>query len=109
VDEINLNSGLDNLFRAYRSACPDPDPSVNFMPELWAKIETRQASTTIFNRLAKGLVTAALGASVIMGLISASYNQPIIANDGSYMQVLAADHVSDLEPFQVERISDLEQ
>jgi hypothetical protein len=42
------------------------------MPELWAKIEARQASTTIFNRMAKALVTAALGASVVMGLLSAS-------------------------------------
>ena len=100
---------LDDLFRAYRNACPDPEPSVNFMPELWAKIEAREACSTIFNRVAKTLVTAALGASVIMGLISASYSQPGAAYDGSYIQALAADHVSDLGPFQVERISDLEQ
>jgi len=44
-----------------------------------------------------------------MGLMSASYNQPGPSYEGSYIQALAADRVSDLGPFQVERISDLEQ
>ena len=104
-----IDSRLDDLFHAYREACPDPEPSVNFMPAMWAKIEAREASSTVFNRIARALVTAALGASVIMGLMSASYNKPGPAYDGSYIQALAADHVSDFEPFQVERISDLEQ
>ena len=105
----NSEAQLDNLFHAYRQACPDPEPSVNFMPEMWAKIEAREASSTVFNRLAKMLVTAALGASVVMGLLSASYNQPAPTYEGSYVQALAADRVSELEPLQVERISELEQ
>jgi hypothetical protein len=100
---------LDSLFHAYRQACPDPEPSVNFMPEMWAKIEAREASGTVFNRLAKMLVTAALGASVVMALLSAAWNQPAPTYEGSYIQALAADHASDLEPLQVERISELEQ
>ena len=100
---------LDDLFHAYREACPDPEPSVNFMPAMWAKIEAREASGTIFSRLAKGLVTAALGASVLMGLLSASSSQPVTTPEGSYVQALAADHASTLEPLQVERISELEQ
>lgn len=111
--DTGLNAHLDSLFHAYRQACPDPEPSVNFMPELWAKIEARQASTTIFNRMAKALVTAALGASVVMGLLSASYTYtpppPAGANDGSFLQALENDHVRDLEPLQIERISELEQ
>ena len=44
-----------------------------------------------------------------MGLMSASYNQPAGAPyEGTYIQALAAEHVSDLEPLQVERISELE-
>jgi hypothetical protein len=98
------------MFHAYRDACPDPEPSVNFMPEMWAKIEAREASGTIFNRVAKALVTAALSASVVMGLLSSSYSQPAgLSYEGSYVQALTADHVSDLEPLQVERISELEQ
>jgi hypothetical protein len=101
---------LESLFAAWRQACPDPEPSVNFMPQMWAKIEARQASTTIFNRVAKALVTAALGASVVLGLLSSSYTPPPVAsNDGSYLQALTNDHVRDLEPLQLERISELEQ
>jgi hypothetical protein len=108
--DAELDARLNSLLHAYRQACPDPDPSVNFMPELWAKIETRHASTTIFNRMAKALVTAALGASVVLGLLSASYTPPpVSANDGSLLQVLANDHARDLEPLQIERISELEQ
>jgi len=108
--DAGANSHLDSLFHAYREACPDPAPSFNFMPEMWAKIEARQASSTIFSRMAKALVTAALGASVIMGLLSASYTPPpVSANDGSILQALANDHVRDLEPLQIERISELEQ
>ena len=109
--ENEYDRRLDDLFHAYRDACPDPEPSVNFMPEMWAKIEAREASSTVFNRLAKALVTAALGASVIMALLSASYSHQLAgsAYEGTYIQALAAAHVSDLEPLQVERISELEQ
>jgi len=105
-----MDARLDSLFHAYRQACPEPEPSVNFMPGLWAKIEARHASTTIFNRMAKALVTAALGASVVMGLLSASYTPPPAStNDGSLLQVVANDHAHELEPLQIERISELEQ
>jgi hypothetical protein len=108
--QSEVEARLNDLFQAYREACPDPQPSVNFMPAMWAKIEAREASTTVFSRVAKALVTAALGASVVMGLMSASYNQPAgTPYEGTYIQALAAEHVSDLEPLQVERISELEQ
>jgi hypothetical protein len=111
VSENEANAQLDALFRTFREATPDREPSVNFMPEMWAKIEAREASTTIFHRFAKALVTAALGASVVLGLLSWSSSQPAIpvTYEASYVQALAADRVSELEPLQVERISELEQ
>jgi hypothetical protein len=111
VNENEANAQLDALFCAFREATADPEPSVNFMPEMWAKIEARQASTTVFHRFAKALVTAALGASVVLGLLSYSSSRPAIPTtyEASYVQALAADHVSELEPLQVERISELEQ
>jgi len=30
---------LDALFTEYRSACPDPEPSADFMPAMWKRIE----------------------------------------------------------------------
>ncbi len=53
-----VNSGgpearLDDLFRAYRAACADPDASADFMPDMWARIEAREVSTNWFGRVAK--------------------------------------------------------
>src|SRR5580704_344769 len=65
---------LDELFRAYRHACPDPEPSVNFTPAMWARIEAREGSTNWFRRVAKTLVTAAVAATAILGLMVSSAN-----------------------------------
>ena len=50
---------MDALFRAYRQACPDPEASANFMPELWRRIEERQRSVFFLGRWARAFVTAA--------------------------------------------------
>lgn len=97
---------LDELFREYAMACPDPDPSVNFMPKVWAGIEAREASRNVFGRMAKALVTAALAASAILALlVSMNSNRPY---SGTFLQALTADHVSHLEPFHLDRISEME-
>lgn len=101
---------LDELFRAYRAACPEPEASVNFMPEIWAKIEARQISTNLFGRMAKALVTVALAATVVLGLVASVKQSNSAANyNGTYMEALTADHISSLEPLNLERISELEQ
>jgi hypothetical protein len=96
------SSHLDELFRAYREACPDVDPGVNFMPEMWSKIEAREVSATWFSRMAGALVTAALAACVILGLMASARNVQ------TYVEALQAEHASTLEPMSVERISYLE-
>jgi hypothetical protein len=58
---------LDALFRAFRD-CPTPEPSVNFMPTLWARIESRQRFAFSFRRMAGAFVTAALALSVALGV-----------------------------------------
>jgi len=58
---------LDALFQAFRD-CPTPEPSVNFMPNLWARIESRQSFSFSFRRIANAFVTAALALSVALGL-----------------------------------------
>jgi|SwirhisoilCB3_FD_contig_61_976657_length_843_multi_2_in_0_out_0_2 hypothetical protein len=62
---------LDALFRAYRAACPDRDPSANFMPELWKRIESRQTFTFSFRRMASAFVTAAVALTIAMGIYMA--------------------------------------
>jgi hypothetical protein len=101
-------SRLDEMFRAYRVACPDPDASANFMPNMWARIEAREVSRNWFGRVAKALVTAALAASVILGMMNSSRNQSTAFFNATFVEALRADHASTLEPLQLDRISELE-
>jgi hypothetical protein len=64
----NDDEKLDALFRAYRDACPDPEASVNFMPTLWARIDSRQTYLFSFRRMANAFVTAALALSIALGV-----------------------------------------
>jgi hypothetical protein len=81
---------LSALFAAYREACPDPEPSPNFTPEMWAKIEARQSFVHSLKRFAQGIVTAAAAASLVMGAYLYSpdpHSSPVYQN--SYLELLA--------------------
>jgi len=99
---------LDELFRAYLEACPNPEPGANFMPNIWARIEAREVSTNWFGRVAKTLVTAALAASLILGMLISSLNQSSAFFNATFVEALRADHASTLEPLHLDRISQLE-
>jgi hypothetical protein len=105
-------SRLDELFLAYRDACPTPEASVNFMPALWAGIEAREVNTNWFGHFAKGLVTAALAASVILGLMVSSKTPARNTSSAffnlSFVDAYSADRASALDPLDIERISYLE-
>ena len=58
---------LDALFQAFRD-CPTPEPGANFMPNLWAKIKSRQSFTFSFRRMTGAFVTAALALSIALGV-----------------------------------------
>jgi len=64
----NDEERLDALFRAYHAACPIPEASANFMPELWRKIESRKTVTFSFRRMASAFVTAAVALSIALGV-----------------------------------------
>jgi hypothetical protein len=102
---------LDELFRVYRAALDDngtAEASASFMPTMWARIEARENSTNWFGRVAKTLVTAALTASVILGIMIASINQSSAFFNATFVEALRADHASTLEPLHLDRISQLE-
>lgn len=105
--DTGKESRLNELFVVYREACVAPEADPGFMPALWARIESRERSDNVFGRMAKTLVTAALAASVLLSLMVGlqEANEPL---NGTYMEAVAADHVSDLEPFHLERISEIE-
>jgi len=83
---------LDAVFKAYRMACEPREASVNFMPELWEKIERAQNATFFFGRMARGFVTAAVALSLVLATIgfvsSDRQNSPVV--HGSYVEALAA-------------------
>jgi hypothetical protein len=64
----NEDEKLDALFRAYRDASPDPEASANFMPTLWARIDSRQTFLFSFRRMANAFVTAAVALSIALGV-----------------------------------------
>ena len=42
MNDDGIETKLDALFAEYRGAVPDQDGGVNFMPDLWQKIEARR-------------------------------------------------------------------
>jgi hypothetical protein len=89
------NAELDALFRAYRAACPDPDASVNFMPDLWRRIEERQRSAFFMGRWARALVTAAAVLSLGMAAYLYIPHGRTVFSVESYVEALAAGHAQD--------------
>jgi len=94
---------LNALFEAFRKACPDPEASPNFMPNLWMKIESRQRFSFSLTRMASAFVTAALAASLALGLyLSTPGNSGYYTQ--SYVEALSSqDNTADFfEPVHME-------
>jgi len=79
---------LDSLFREFAEACPDREPSANFMPQLWQQIEARQTYSFSFRRMANALVTAAVALSLILGIYEAMPRSSAYTGQ-SYIEALA--------------------
>jgi hypothetical protein len=89
-------ANLDALLQAYREACPDPEPSANFMPAIWQRIEERQRSLFFLGRWTRAFVTAAAVLSLGMAAylyIPQSHNSLVYVE--SYVEALAAGHALD--------------
>jgi len=86
---------LDNLFAQYKQAIPDPDPSVNFMPELWRKIESRQSFAVRVRKLTQVFVGAAAAVCLLFAMIEVIPGSTRPDVHGSYVDVLAASHPVD--------------
>lgn len=96
-DDQALPKDLQALLATYRQALPDPEPSYDFMPQLWSKIEARQSVTYSFGRLARGLVTAALASCLVMSavLVAPLTSKAPAPVNRTYVEVLADDHPDD--------------
>ena len=89
---------IDSLFRAYRDSCVAPEPGVNFMPSLWARIESRQSFTFSFRRMANVFVTSAVALSLAAGVyLSIPRTDPAYYSQ-SYVEALAEATSPDIGP-----------
>jgi hypothetical protein len=89
-----MNEKLDRFWSEYRDACPDPEPSAEFMPRLWQRIEEQSsAMTMVFRRWVQVCVVSALVLTVAMAMaIPRLQRLPVYT--ATYEDVLAADHPS---------------
>ncbi|HWB97629.1 MAG TPA: hypothetical protein VG672_13030 [Bryobacteraceae bacterium] len=91
------DANLDALFQAYRDACRAPEPSANFMPALWERIEARQRYSFFFGRLATRIVTAAMAVCLAMGVYLVVPHRSSVFNGDGYIEALSGGHTVDLE------------
>src|SRR5262245_47763303 len=89
---------LDALFRAYARACPVPEASPNFMPDLWQRIESRQRFSFSFRRMANAVATAAVALSIAL-----SVYMSIPRNTSSYSQTYI-EALADANPIETPEI-----
>ncbi len=88
---LNDESGLDQLFERYRWSCPDMEPSPNFTPALWQKIEARHSFPVFFRRLGRSFVTASAVLCLLLLLLnlavtpqtSTNYTDALIAENSA--------------------------
>jgi hypothetical protein len=90
---------LDALFGAYRAACGNPDASANFMPNLWARIDSRQSFTFSFRRMANAFATAAVALSIAVGIYMAVPRSGQNLTSQTYVEALAEASTPDPQEF----------
>ena len=89
----NPESELDDLFRRYRTACPEVEPSVDFMPALWQKIEARQSFWLTFQRLARTAATACAAVCLlllVLNFVAPSARRSVLSSE-TYADALISD------------------
>ena len=60
---------LQEMFKSYGEFHASVDASPQFMPNLWARIESRRSPLFAMQRMARFLVAGAMAAALIMGAV----------------------------------------
>jgi hypothetical protein len=94
------DSRLDQVFQAYREACPEVEASVNFMPNLWQRIERRHSFGFVFQHVARATVTACAALCLLLVLLNfAAPFRDRMTQVPSYTDVLTAEHTAENTDF----------
>jgi hypothetical protein len=96
-EEHPLPGDVRELFRSYRDSFDGIDGSVNFMPGLWARIDSRRRVTYSFGRFASAFVTAAFLICLILSGTLLTTSQPSNGYQSTYIDVLADNATADDE------------
>lgn len=91
-----MEDKLEALFAEYRLACPDPEPSADFMPGLWKRIDARRVATvSVFRHWAQVCVMATVALTLLIGAVLIPRFQQQTAPNSSYLEALSAEHSAD--------------
>src|ERR1700730_10915213 len=91
-----LDQQLNSFFAAYREGISGPEPSPEFMPALWGKIEAKRSFVYRLKKMSQLAMGAALAASILWGILFLPlphFDTPA----GSYVDMLADAHADDTE------------
>jgi anti-sigma-K factor RskA len=94
-----MEDPLHSLLAEYRDACPDPEPSAQFMPQLWQRIEASRNSTVslLLRRWAEVWLVATVAMAIVTGALLIPSYQNQQTYQASYLDLLAAaDSASDV-------------
>lgn len=80
---------LEQLFSDYRDSVPVPDPSRDFMPGLWERIDTRRNLTFRMKRYAQLFVGASALICILMTGMSVVSSSSVRQPHATYVDVLA--------------------
>lgn len=88
---------LQRFFAEYREACPQPEASPEFLPQIWRRIEESQSFLFSFEHLARMFAAFAAAVCVVLLLLNVEARrtgqQPSIAP--SYPEALALDQTAE--------------
>jgi hypothetical protein len=91
-----MNQKLDAMFAEYRMVGPDPEPSADFMPGMWKRIESRRVATvSVFKHWAQACVMATVALTLLIGAVLIPRLQENSASNSSYLEALSAEHSAD--------------
>jgi|SRR5580704_13387016 hypothetical protein len=95
-EDEKLDAQLNAMFAEYRMACPDPEPSADFMPAIWRRIEARRVATvSVFRHWAQACVLATVALTLLIGAVLIPRLQIDPASNSSYVEALMSEHSSD--------------
>ena len=83
------NDELAGLFAQYKAALPDPEPSANFMPELWRKIDGRETVVFRIKKLTQVFVATAAAICLLFAILAQFPSSHGPELRGNYVDVLA--------------------